>query len=79
MNEEKRHRLRDAISMIEKGASVVESVKDDEQDSFDNMPENLQESDRGIAMEDAIGELEDAFSSAKDAIDSIERAMYGNS
>ena len=78
MNDEKRHRLKDAITMIERGASVVESVRDDETDSYDNMPDSLQESDRGVAMEDAIGELEDAVCSAKEAIDSIERAMYGH-
>lgn len=39
----------------------LERVKDDEQDSFDNMPESLQQGERGEAMEDAIAKLDTAF------------------
>lgn len=78
MNDEKRKRLREAASLIERGASIVESVMDDEQYAFDNLPESFQDSERGATMEDAIGELEDAICNGKDAVDCIERAMHGN-
>ncbi|MGG7621296.1 hypothetical protein [Bacillus coreaensis] len=39
----------------------MESVKDEEQDAFDNFPEGLQVSERGEAMEDAISKIENGF------------------
>ena len=38
---------------------LLEQVYDDESEAFDNMPESLQESDRGIEMEEGIGTLEE--------------------
>lgn len=74
MNERKRKRLKDAIRFLNSALSIVESVKDDEQDDLDNIPENLQGSARYEAMETAIDKLSDAESSIDEAINSIEEA-----
>lgn len=50
----------------------LESILYDEQDYFDNMPENLQGSMKGIDSEEAINQLEDAISSLEEAIDSVD-------
>ena len=52
MNAERRKRLTDAISYINRAVQIIEDVRDDEQDSFDNLPESLQSGDRGMLMED---------------------------
>lgn len=50
----------------------LESILYDEQDYFDNMPENLQGSMKGIDSEEAINQLEDAISTLEEAIDSVD-------
>lgn len=40
--------------------SDLNEVKDAEQEAWDNMPESLQEGERGQAMQEAIAELESA-------------------
>ena len=50
----------------------LESILYDEQDYFDNMPENLQGSMKGIDSEEAINQLEDAISTLEEAIASVD-------
>lgn len=50
----------------------LESILYDEQDYFDNMPENLQGSMKGIDSEETINQLEDAISTLEEAIDSVD-------
>ena len=46
---------------IEKVIDELEKIRNDEQDYFDNMPENLQYSERGEKSEFAIDALEFAI------------------
>jgi len=45
---------------------------DDEQDAYDNMPENLQGSDRGMESEEAQESLESAIEALEEAISYLE-------
>ena len=47
-------------------------MKDDEEEKFDNMPEGLQESERGEAMQEAIEQLETACDSLDEVISALE-------
>jgi hypothetical protein len=47
MNAELRKDLVKALSLIEEAKSIIEGVKDAEQEAFDNMPEGLQNGERG--------------------------------
>ena len=49
----------------------LESMKDDEEMKYDNMPEGLQESERGDQMQEAIDALDNAVTSLDEAIDSL--------
>lgn len=82
MNRERRSRIRglikafkDLSSTIQNDlSSQVQDLHDLEEEAFDNMPESMQDSDRGTAMQDAMDELQSAVdlcSGASDAIDSI--------
>lgn len=75
MNKQRRVRLSEAHSLLGKAASIVEAVKDEEQDSFDNLPESLQCSERGEAMEEAVDELQIAIDSIEDALGHIDSAQ----
>lgn len=77
MNKQKRARLSEAHSLLGRAVSIVERAKDEEQDSFDNLPENLQSSERGELMEEAIDELQTAIDSINDAMEHIDCARSG--
>lgn len=57
MNELRIKRLENAIALIEKAREIVEEVKDEEEYVYDNLPEELQDSERGIMMQDTIDNL----------------------
>lgn len=48
---------------------VLEDIKNEEEEAFDNMPEGLQYSSRGIDAEAAIDNLEEALGYLEEAID----------
>lgn len=77
MNKQRRARLSEAHSLLGRAVSIVERAKDEEQDSFDNLPENLQSSERGELMEEAIDELQTAIDSISDAMEHIDCARSG--
>ena len=54
---------------------MVSKVKDDEENSLDNTPENLQDSERCAKMEDVIDLLEEAGNCIDSAIENINEAV----
>lgn len=74
MNNQKREKLKLARGFLSKASDIVSSVLDDEQDCLDNMPENLQYSDRYERMEAAISKLEDGLNSIEAAEECLEEA-----
>lgn len=60
MNKERREELLDVVQSLDEAIDRLEEIRDDEQDAFDSMPEGLQYSSRGDAMQEAIDTL-DAF------------------
>lgn len=51
-------RLEELDSMREEIREQLAAVRDEEQEALENMPESLQESDRGQQMEDYIDTME---------------------
>ena len=49
--------------------NMLEDIKWDEEEYFDNMPENLQGSMRGCESEDAIDNMDQALDSLNEAIE----------
>ena len=54
---------------INRCIGVLEDIKYEEEEAFDNMPEGLQYSSRGIDAEAAIDNLEEALGYLEEAID----------
>ena len=71
MNAQGRKEIAKYIASLNEIKDKLESMMDDEQDKFDNMPEGLQESERGEAMQEAISCLEEAASGIDDVIDRL--------
>ena len=74
MNNKRRELLKDAVSLLERASGMVSKALDEEQDCYDNMPENLQDSERCQKMEDAIDKLEEAIEEIDVAKECIEEA-----
>ena len=74
MNKEKRNELNTARELLSKSLDIINRVKDKEQDCLDNIPENLEGSERYSTMETAIESLEDAIEKIEEAQDSIDDA-----
>lgn len=67
MNNIRRDKLRTAANTIGRACSMVSAVLDEESDSLDNVPENLQGTERYENMEDAVDLLGDALEKLDEA------------
>lgn len=74
MNKARRKSIRQAMSYLDMAFNLVESARDEEKDCLDNMPENLEYSERYEKMENAVDKLDDAVSSIEEARDALEEA-----
>ena len=74
MNKQRRKAINDISDSVRDLQTKIDNLKDAEQDYYDNMPENLQESERGEIAEEAIDNLQSAYDSLEDAINSLDSA-----
>lgn len=72
MNAECRNNLKKAIELLEQANSIIQDVLADETDTYDNMSENAQESERGEAISECIDNLEDCTDDLEDLISTLE-------
>ena len=74
MNNLRRREIQNIKDKLFELQQLLEALKDQEQESFDNMPENLQEAEKGQYMESAIDNLDDAINSLDDSMGSLDEA-----
>ena len=74
MNNDRRKEINKAIALLQEALSILETARDEEGDYFNNMPENLQSSERGQKAEEAYGYLEDACCNLEEVISNCENA-----
>lgn len=78
MNKQRREKIRqlkakfqDIQIELKQATSELSSILNEEQDAFDNMPEGLQSSYRGMCSEDAIDSMEEASEKLDEVITNI--------
>ena len=74
MNRARRKKLGEIIDQLDYLREDLDAVACEERGAYDNLPESLQESDRGCAMEEAADELDDIcreMEEIKDRIQSV--------
>lgn len=49
-------------------------IKNEEQEAYDNLPESLQDGDKGIKISEAIDNLDSAYSSIEEVGEYLEEA-----
>lgn len=89
MNKQNRKALELAIEELQKARDIIaaqkeiiEQMRDEEQEKFDNMSEGLQQSEKGMSIEaaadcldDGLNEVETAEKSCDNCIDYLQSAM----
>lgn len=75
INSKRRESLKIATRLLEEAYSRVSSAREDEEDARDNMPENLQGSDRFEKMEETVSYLSDSEELINEAIDKIQNCL----
>lgn len=71
MNRERRKRLEKIVSQIEELRDQLAVIQEEEQEAYDNLPDNLNDTDRATQLYDNASNLEDAASNLDDVCDSI--------
>lgn len=69
MNKERRKEIARLINQLDEArgllsdlAEAIETLRDEEQDTFDNLPEGFQASERGERIQAAVDALDNAYS-----------------
>lgn len=75
MNKARRKALDEVISKIEEAKELLETLQAEEEEYRDNMPENLQGSERYEAADAAVDNMSSAVDALDEAISSIESAQ----
>lgn len=67
------------LSEMEDIIADIEFLRDEEQESFDNLPESLQGSARGQAMEEVVDHLDVAMGSIMELKDALDESLIDDS
>jgi len=83
MNNQRRKTITDLVKQIEAMKDKIEDefkeaseqIAGEEQDAFDNLPEGLQESEKGQRMEEAVDAINEADQGFDEAISGLDEAI----
>ena len=75
MNKERRKSIDDIIARLKVAKELIIVLVEEEQESLDNLPDNLQESTRAERMQEAIENLEYAIDSIEETITNLQDAQ----
>ena len=75
MNRNRRKQLQAISDQLARLMDELIAINEEEGEAFENLPESLQYSERGEAMEEAMTNIEDASEAVDEAIRSIELAI----
>lgn len=75
MNKARRQTLNKIIGALTEQAELLSAAAEEEEDYMDNMPENLQGSQRYEDAEENVADLKSASDYLNDAIESIQSAI----
>lgn len=73
MNKQRRKRLGKAFDLVSEAMEILEDIKTEEQESYDNLPDNFRDGDKREEMQNYIEMLEEASNYLDDANSVIEQ------
>lgn len=72
MNNERRKVVAKVLALIQDAQALLEPIAEEEREAYDNLPEGLQNSERGQTFEANASALEEALESLNSAVESLE-------
>jgi hypothetical protein len=75
MNKARRKWLEDIIGKLEEQKDELYQLYEEEQEAYDNMPESLQESERGQIASEFVDSLETEHDSLEDVIFNLQEIL----
>lgn len=72
MNNTRRLAISVQLQKISDAHEALESIREEEQEYYDNMPESIQQGEKGDNAQTAIDQLETTISSLDEAMSSLE-------
>ena len=75
MNRNRRNEIRDTMQTLMRCVSTLENIRIDEADYYDNIPENLRESEHAEESEYALDSLDDAVNDISLGVDCLEEIV----
>ena len=75
MNKARRKQLEEALGKAEELKETLDSLRDEEQEAYDNLPESIQYGERGDKMQENIDNLNYAVSNLQDCIDNLDEVI----
>ena len=75
MNKDRRKRLEGICEKLMEIYEELDAIIDEEQEAYDNMPESLQDSEKGERMYEGIDSLESARDDINNAATTIEEVI----
>ena len=75
MNNLRRKKVKQAIKMLNEAQKIIEEIASEEEESLDNIPDSLQDSEMAEKLNENIFVLDEADSSLADAIISLENVI----
>lgn len=73
MNRQRRKKLTEAFEKVAEVMDILESVKSEEEESYENLPDNFRDGDRGEEMQNYIEMHDEAYGYLDDANSVIEQ------
>ena len=73
MNRSRRKRLGDAFKKVSEAMEILEEVKAEEEESYENLPDNFRDGEKGEEMQNYIEMLGEAYNSLDDGNSVIEQ------
>ena len=75
MNKDRRARIQALINKLEDIKEDIDFIKDEEQEYYDNMPESIQAGEKGDKAQEAVDNLDYAYSQIDEVIEYLEEAL----
>lgn len=75
MNNTRRRQIRKVVEQIKSQIEELQTLQEEEQEYFDNMPENLQYSERGEKAELDADDLQNIIDELDSQLDEIENIL----
>lgn len=75
MNAQRRKWINSVWDKLDELKSEIESIMEEEQEAYDNLPESIQDGERGEKMQEAIDNLSNSMDSIDEAISYLESAI----